>query len=129
MREIASRKFPILVRRLPISADLDGGVTALRNSGFDCAGIRALSSAGERSLHTGEVVGSIPTAPTIQPYGPAPSARAWQNASGHIRVNECPPSLARDSVYLFQSKTTLGWHAKNRQGEAHGSSYAQWRNA
>src|SRR5262249_39923363 len=26
---------------------------------------RALSSAGERSLHTGEVVGSIPTAPTI----------------------------------------------------------------
>ena len=26
--------------------------------------IRALSSAGERSLHTGEVVGSIPTAPT-----------------------------------------------------------------
>src|SRR6266446_7211846 len=25
---------------------------------------RALSSAGERSLHTGEVVGSIPTAPT-----------------------------------------------------------------
>src|SRR5262249_54997770 len=28
--------------------------------------IRALSSAGERSLHTGEVVGSIPTAPTIK---------------------------------------------------------------
>src|SRR5262245_7600846 len=27
---------------------------------------RALSSAGERSLHTGEVVGSIPTAPTIK---------------------------------------------------------------
>ena len=27
---------------------------------------RALSSAGERSLHTGEVVGSIPTAPTIR---------------------------------------------------------------
>src|ERR1700689_5237176 len=26
--------------------------------------VRALSSAGERSLHTGEVVGSIPTAPT-----------------------------------------------------------------
>ena len=26
---------------------------------------RALSSARERSLHTGEVVGSIPTAPTI----------------------------------------------------------------
>ena len=31
---------------------------------------RALSSAGERSLHTGEVVGSIPTAPTIlSPWG------------------------------------------------------------
>src|SRR5262249_18054780 len=28
--------------------------------------IRALSSAGERSLHTGEVVGSIPTAPTTK---------------------------------------------------------------
>jgi hypothetical protein len=27
---------------------------------------RALSSAGERSLHTGEVIGSIPIAPTIQ---------------------------------------------------------------
>jgi hypothetical protein len=26
---------------------------------------QTLSSAGERSLHTGEVVGSIPTAPTI----------------------------------------------------------------
>src|SRR5215472_14345294 len=30
-------------------------------------GIRALSSAGERSLHTREVVGSIPTAPTSSP--------------------------------------------------------------
>jgi hypothetical protein len=29
---------------------------------------RALSSAGERSLHTGEVVGSIPTAPTSYPF-------------------------------------------------------------
>jgi hypothetical protein len=29
------------------------------------ASVRALSSAGERSLHTGEVAGSIPAAPTI----------------------------------------------------------------
>src|SRR5262249_38065361 len=29
---------------------------------------RALSSAGERSLHTGEVVGSIPTAPTRKSF-------------------------------------------------------------
>ena len=29
------------------------------------ASVRALSSAGERSLHTGEVIGSIPIAPTI----------------------------------------------------------------
>ena len=34
------------------------------------ASVRALSSAGERSLHTGEVVGSIPTAPTIAPCNP-----------------------------------------------------------
>jgi hypothetical protein len=31
------------------------------------ASVRALSSAGERSLHTGEVAGSIPAAPTIIP--------------------------------------------------------------
>ena len=30
-----------------------------------CVLVRALSSAGERSLHTGEVAGSIPAAPTI----------------------------------------------------------------
>src|SRR6476659_4067543 len=32
------------------------------------ASVRALSSAGERSLHTGEVAGSIPAAPTIKPH-------------------------------------------------------------
>src|ERR1700761_7452284 len=35
-----------------------------RASGHACGG-RAHSSAGERSLHTGEVQGSIPCAPTI----------------------------------------------------------------
>ena len=34
------------------------------------ASVRALSSAGERSLHTGEVAGSIPAAPTIDPVKP-----------------------------------------------------------
>jgi hypothetical protein len=38
--------------------------------------VRALSSAGERSLHTGEVVGSIPTAPTICPRKPRAAANA-----------------------------------------------------
>ena len=36
-----------------------------RGPSLNAGDIRALSSAGERSLHTGEVVGSIPTAPTI----------------------------------------------------------------
>src|SRR5262249_23437982 len=42
----------------------------------------ALSSAGERSLHTGEVVGSIPTAPTILVQNPCTlfAARSRQAA-------------------------------------------------
>src|SRR6185437_211418 len=41
--------------------------TASRRSLYRASATRrALSSAGERSLHTGEVVGSIPTAPTIE---------------------------------------------------------------
>ena len=39
---------------------------------------RALSSAGERSLHTGEVVGSIPTAPTTE----SPILRGFYFARG-----------------------------------------------
>jgi hypothetical protein len=42
---------------------------AAPNSLSETAARRALSSAGERSLHTGEVVGSIPTAPTKQGLG------------------------------------------------------------
>ena len=42
-------------------ASLDSVGACLKSCGL----VRALSSAGERSLHTGEVVGSIPTAPTI----------------------------------------------------------------
>src|ERR1043166_1154549 len=41
---------------------------ATPNSKRETAAQRALSSAGERSLHTGEVVGSIPTAPTKQTF-------------------------------------------------------------
>jgi hypothetical protein len=37
-----------------------------RGPSLNAGDIRALSSAGERSLHTGEVVGSIPTAPTTK---------------------------------------------------------------
>ena len=40
---------------------------------------RALSSAGERSLHTREVVGSIPTAPTTK----AVSRTSTVNNDGH----------------------------------------------
>src|SRR5215470_7724474 len=38
---------------------------------------RALSSAGERALHTGEVVGSIPTAPTIKRRRPSVAAQSY----------------------------------------------------
>src|SRR6476620_5421025 len=44
---------------------------------------RALSSAGERSLHTGEVVGSIPTAPTILRLARA-AANFWSTVSSKI---------------------------------------------
>ena len=46
-------------------ATADVACTRRRACRKSCASGRALSSAGERSLHTGEVVGSIPTAPTI----------------------------------------------------------------
>jgi hypothetical protein len=49
---------------------------------------RALSSAGERSLHTGEVVGSIPTAPTIK-YFSVLHARLRRNLPPCPRVD--PP--------------------------------------
>ena len=40
---------------------------ALRIGLLDNGPQRAISSAGERSLHTGEVTGSIPVLPTITP--------------------------------------------------------------
>src|ERR1043165_6875195 len=40
---------------------------------FISSGQRVISSAGERSVHTGEVTGSIPVLPTRQPRGPVPS--------------------------------------------------------
>src|SRR5947209_6462279 len=46
----------------------------------ETAARRALSSAGERSLHTGEVVGSSPTAPTNQSF-----SVAFGNHGGNLR--------------------------------------------
>ena len=43
---------------------------------------RAFSSAGERSLHTGEVVGSIPTTPTISCTASSPGVAHLQQTSG-----------------------------------------------
>src|SRR4051812_22974778 len=47
------------------------------------ASVRALSSAGERSLHTGEVAGSIPAAPTIfrEFAGGSPAERYAKHAA------------------------------------------------
>jgi hypothetical protein len=54
------------------------------------ASVRALSSAGERSLHTGEVAGSIPAAPTIIAIqvGDAANARNRSFALAHHRLPE-----------------------------------------
>src|SRR5262249_22686845 len=56
---------------------------------------RALSSAGERSLHTGEVVGSIPTAPT-----------RFLQQQQHLanRAFPFPPVLSREQVVNSPSK-------------------------
>src|SRR5262249_21680188 len=56
---------------------------------------RALSSAGERSLHTGEVVGSIPTAPTIfqSLIGSVGQLTTEHNEKTTIRFGENPGTL------------------------------------
>src|SRR5262249_3401490 len=48
------------------------------------ATVRALSSAGERSLHTGEVIGSIPIAPTIQATSSVPPVASLQQLAESI---------------------------------------------
>src|SRR5262249_2730606 len=48
---------------------------------------RALSSAGERSLHTGEVVGSIPTAPTSKAYISSALLKIVRTALGSTERN------------------------------------------
>jgi hypothetical protein len=55
---------------------------------------RALSSAGERSLHTGEVVGSIPTAPTIDFLTTSAIGKSRQNAAG-TRTNDSKTERTR----------------------------------
>jgi hypothetical protein len=64
---------------------------------------RALSSAGERSLHTGEVVGSIPTAPTKKlqqkhdlderPLPALPVVRCEQGVNSPSKLGENPGNL------------------------------------
>jgi hypothetical protein len=64
---------------------------------------RALSSAGERSLHTGEVVGSIPTAPTKKlqqkhdlderPLPVLPVVRCEQGVNSPSKLGENPGNL------------------------------------
>ena len=56
---------------------------------------RALSSAGERSLHTGEVVGSIPTAPTIKCAIP----RDLRQLSSAVRVRKSPGQARPSPAY------------------------------
>ena len=51
---------------------------------------RALSSAGERSLHTGEVVGSIPTAPTIAIFSGAQHRAKARSTSCSIDTQRSP---------------------------------------
>src|SRR5438874_1793242 len=68
---------------------------------------RALSSAGERSLHTGEVVGSIPTVPTTKAcilrafLFPVSSVTTFRNET----KREVDPSTRGESVdfvpYMF----------------------------
>src|SRR5262249_32637208 len=64
-----------------------------------CAYGRALSSAGERSLHTGEVVGSIPTAPTILRVFP----RHKSATAGSTRQISAPEDVDRTwSLFAFR---------------------------
>ena len=76
---------------------------------FLCSGGRAHSSAGERSLHTGEVQGSIPCAPTIKPtkssnYRTVSRPVIPQNRADPIRkrtVTGCASAGNRASLSTF----------------------------
>jgi hypothetical protein len=70
------------------------------------ASVRALSSAGERSLHTGEVAGSIPAAPTIIPIqlGNAANTRNPSFGLARHRVPE---------IWLSRSRTPHGVTCKH----------------
>ena len=66
---------------------------------------RALSSAGERSLHTGEVVGSIPTAPTsllLHSYGWQARPRTFDAKKRRL------PVVARRAAVEFEPYLKTG---------------------
>ena len=67
------------------------------------ASVRALSSAGERSLHTGEVVGSIPTAPTIAPTTLRARAVVCERPSAQRPANGRSLSSARPHPDIFRA--------------------------
>src|SRR5947207_14446257 len=81
---------------------------------------RARSSAGERPLHTREVAGSIPAAPTERPAGKRrvslvgilhvlPDARLWKtNLETRLGRFTGRPSVASCFAYLQSVTTTAG---------------------
>jgi putative endonuclease len=108
--------------------------------------VRALSSAGERSLHTGEVAGSIPAAPTsLRRF----AATAGKPAShSHAKRRRLPVEARRAKtggdkmkyVYLLQSiefpdETYVGltddlrsrFTAHNAGRSPHTAKYKPWR--
>ena len=77
---------------------------------------RALSSAGERSLHTGEVVGSIPTAPTSRLLNKSRLSRLWRAqrlaTRGRTWQEHAPTIRGKTGEYvlrLFASKICPYW--------------------
>ena len=83
------------------------------------ASVRALSSAGERSLHTGEVAGSIPAAPTIfqRLIGSCRQYPAERYANMPLRSVENPWTLFADcpragAHYDGRPSPEAGWTAR-----------------
>src|SRR6266849_320854 len=66
--------------------------------------VRALSSAGERSLHTGEVAGSIPAAPTTIPCFAPPFAHSCR-AARELQSIEFPDGmLDRSTISMLRAQ-------------------------
>ena len=66
---------------------------------------RALSSAGERSLHTGEVVGSIPTAPTIFQWLTGSSRQYQAERYGNLRPQLVEWAWKKSHFVLLSGKS------------------------